>query len=145
MTHLPAVVADMSFSPNVALHSLIAVSASAFFGSWSLGRLSDRFDRHCVLASVYLVRAVLALALGMLNISPMGLVALFTLIGFFWMSPIPLTSAICAQTFGVGRLASIFSLVFFFHQLGGFSGTWLAASIRESLGSYSALWMTSAT
>ena len=144
MTHLPAVVTDMKLSADVALYSLIAVSATAFVGSWTIGRLSDKFDRTRVLASVYAIRAVLALVLAVFAFSPMGLIAFFMLVGLFWMSPIPLTSAICAHTFGTERLASIFSFVFFFHQLGGFTGTWLAAVVRDLSGSYSGLWYCSA-
>ncbi len=141
MTHLPALVADLSFPADTALSALVAVSATAFAGSWALGRLADRYRGPIVLACVYAVRAVLALVLAFCPLTPAGLVVLFLVTGLFWMSPIPLSSALCAQWFGTKKLASIFSAMFFFHQLGGFAGTWLAALVRNSTQSYRPMWL----
>lgn len=141
MTHLPALVADLSFPADTALSALVAVSATAFAGSWALGRLADRYRGPIVLACVYAVRAVLAFVLAFCPLTPAGLVVLFLVTGLFWMSPIPLSSALCAQWFGTKKLASIFSAMFFFHQLGGFAGTWLAALVRNSTQSYRPMWL----
>lgn len=144
MTHLPAMVRDAGQGQVVALGALVAVSASAFFGQLLFGRLADRWPRQRVLAAVYAARALLSLVPPLLHPGAGGLVVLFVLLGLFWMSPIPLASALTAQVFGTRQLAAVFGTVFLFHQLGGFAGTFLAASLREATGSYDALWAAAA-
>ena len=53
----------------------------------------------------------------------------------------PLTNAIVARVFGVRYLATLFSFVFLSHQLGSFSGIWLAGVIYEATGSYDGMWV----
>jgi len=40
---------------------------------------------------------------------------------------VPLTSGLVAQIFGVRHMATLFGIVFFSHQLGSFTGVWLAS------------------
>jgi predicted MFS family arabinose efflux permease len=145
MTHLPAMGSAIGWSAGTSLAALLAVTGSAFFGQLYFGRLADRWPRHRVLAVIYAARCVLSLVPATLPLtSAVGVTAFFFVLGLVWMSPIPVASGLTAQIFGTANLASIFSLVFLCHQIGGFAGTWLAALLREATGSYSALWWIAA-
>ena len=46
-----------------------------------------------------------------------------------------------AQIFGPARLSSLYGIVFFSHQVGGFLGVWLGGRIYDATGSYDAVWV----
>jgi predicted MFS family arabinose efflux permease len=144
MTHLPAALADKGMSPSVSTAALLAVSGTAFLGSWTLGKLADRWAGSYVLSLVYFLRMVVTLIFAALPLGEWQVVLLFGVIGLLWMSPIPLTSHLTSKAFGTSNLASTFSLVFLGHQVGGFLGTWSAGILREVSGSYTPMWLVCA-
>ena len=140
MTHLPAMTSDWQHSGGVAIAGLTALSATAFLGNWLVGRWADRYSPRRMLVAVYSLRAVLSVLLVLCTDNAWAIVALCALLGLLWMSPISLSSQLSGQLFGTRRLASVFSVMFLMHQIGGFAGTWLAGVLRESTGSYKPLW-----
>jgi MFS family permease len=62
------------------------------------------------------------------------------IMGFLWLSTIPLTNGIVAQIFGVKYLTMLSGLVFFSHQLGSFCGAFLGGYLFDKTGSYLIVW-----
>ncbi len=62
------------------------------------------------------------------------------LMGILWLSTVPPTVALVARNFGTRWLATIFGLVFLGHQIGGFTGAWMAGLVFDATGSYDAMW-----
>ena len=62
------------------------------------------------------------------------------LMGILWLSTVPPTVALCAKNWGTRWLATIFGLLFFSHQVGGFTGAWLGGVIFDATGSYDLMW-----
>lgn len=141
MTHLPAMLDDLKFERDVAIQALAAISFTSFLGSWLFSSLADHFKLQQLLAFVYALRAVFALAALLMPWTHVGLIAYFALLGFVWMSTIPLASAMAASLFGTRFMASIFSLVFLAHQIGGFFRTWLGGKVYDKTGSYQTTWI----
>jgi MFS family permease len=70
-----------------------------------------------------------------------GSVLVFSAImGVLWLSTVPPTVALVARNFGTRWLATIFGLVFFGHQIGGFTGAFLGGLILDWTGSYDLMW-----
>jgi predicted MFS family arabinose efflux permease len=63
------------------------------------------------------------------------------LIGFVWLATVPLTSGLVAQIFGVKALATLYGIVFLFHQIGSFLGAWIGGIVYEKTGSYDTIWI----
>lgn len=63
------------------------------------------------------------------------------IMGILWLSTVPPQVALCARNFGTRWLATIFGLVFFAHQIGGFTGAWLGGVIFDRTGSYDLMWV----
>ena len=55
----------------------------------------------------------------------------------------PLTSSLVATFFGTTWMSMLFGVVFLSHQLGSFTGLWLAGYLYDLTGSYDAMWWVS--
>jgi predicted MFS family arabinose efflux permease len=63
-----------------------------------------------------------------------------SVMGFLWLSTVPLTSGIVAQIFGVAHLSMLGGIVFLSHQVGSFLGVWLGGYLYDRTGSYDLVW-----
>ncbi|MGB1332966.1 MAG: MFS transporter, partial [Paracoccaceae bacterium] len=61
--------------------------------------------------------------------------------GILWLSTVPLTTGLIAQTQGLRYLSTLAGLVFFSHQVGGFLGAWLGGKLYDTTGDYQAMWI----
>jgi predicted MFS family arabinose efflux permease len=97
--------------------AVIAVSNAA--GSWLSGWLGGRLRKKYLLSGIYLACAVL---------------------GFMWLSTVPLTSGLVAQLFGPRHMATLYAIVYLSHQLGSFVGVWAGGRVFDATGSYDVVW-----
>jgi predicted MFS family arabinose efflux permease len=63
------------------------------------------------------------------------------MMGFLWLSTVPLTNGIVAHIFGVRYLSMLSGFAFFSHQIGSFMGAYLGGYLFDKTGSYDAVWM----
>jgi MFS family permease len=139
--HLPAYMLDLGFEPRV---GAIALSLIGFFnivGSFLSGMAGTHLSRRLSLSFIYASRAVVIAAFLLLPKTEPVAYMFASLMGLLWLATVPLTNAIVARVFGVRYLATLFSFVFLSHQLGSFSGIWLAGGIYEATGSYDGMWV----
>ena len=61
--------------------------------------------------------------------------------GILWLSTVPLTTGLIAQTQGLRYLSTLAGLVFFSHQVGGFLGAWLGGKLYDTTADYEAMWV----
>jgi len=57
-----------------------------------------------------------------------------------WLSTVPLTTALIAQTQGVTYLSTLGGLIFLSHQSGAFLGTLMGGWIFDTFGDYTPMW-----
>jgi len=65
------------------------------------------------------------------------------LTGLLWLSTVPPTSSLIGVMFGTRYFSMLYGFAFFSHQVGGFIALMLAGWLRESTGSYHAMWLLS--
>jgi predicted MFS family arabinose efflux permease len=75
--------------------------------------------------------------------TPVTIIATSALLGLFWLSTIPLTSALVGTFFGTTWMSMLFGIVFLSHQLGSFLGVWLGGRLYDMTKSYDAMWWIS--
>ena len=61
-------------------------------------------------------------------------------IGLLWLSTVPLTMGLVAQTQGLKFLSTLAGLVFLSHQTGSFVGAWLGGRIYDVAQDYTPMW-----
>ncbi len=153
--HFPAFIAEMcsAISPDGIIQSLgvsttstlgaIAISIIGVFnigGTILAGWLGSKYSRKYLLASIYLLRTIIS-ALFILNpITPESVVFFSVTMGALWLATVPLTSGLIAHIYGLRYMGTLYGLVFFSHQLGGFLGVWLGGSLYDLFGNYNIVW-----
>ena len=127
-------------APVVATTALALIGLFNVFGTYSSGYLGQRFPKRYLLSGIYLSRAVIITVFIAMPPSPTLTYVFAALMGFLWLSTIPLTNGIVAQIFGVKYLTMLSGLVFFSHQLGSFCGAFLGGYLFDRTGSYLIVW-----
>lgn len=141
--HLPAFVADQGLDNSVAVAALTMVGLGNLVGTYIAGKSGRFVEKRVGLSLIYFGRCFVFLGLLFLPITPTVVIGLSTLLGLFWLSTVPLTSSLVATFFGTAWMSMLFGVVFLSHQLGSFSGLWLAGYLYDGTKSYDAMWWVS--
>jgi predicted MFS family arabinose efflux permease len=141
--HLPAFVASQGLPSSVAVWALTAVGIANIIGTYIAGQSSRYIEKRLALTIIYLARCFVFL--GLLYLPPNGptIIVLSTILGFFWLATIPLTSSLVATFFGTAWLSMLFGFVLLSHQTGSFVGVWLAGLLYDMTKSYDSMWWIS--
>ena len=141
--HLPAFVADKGLPSWVAVTALTAVGIANIIGTYLAGQIGRFTEKRVGLSFIYFMRSFAFLGLLFLPITEWTIIGVSVLLGFFWLSTIPLTSAMVATFFGPQWMSMLFGFVFLSHQLGSFTGLWLAGVLYDATKSYDTMWWIS--
>jgi predicted MFS family arabinose efflux permease len=141
--HLPAFVADKGLPGSVAVIALTAVGIANIIGTYLSGQSAKIAPKRLTLALIYFMRTFAFLGLLFLPINAVTVIGISALLGLFWLSTVPLTSAMVATFFGPQWMSMLFGFVFLSHQLGSFSGLWLAGVLYDQTKSYDMMWWIS--
>ncbi|WP_284166106.1 MFS transporter [Frigidibacter sp. SD6-1] len=153
--HFPALVTEMcaAIDPSgmlagIGINSTARLGAIAIsliglaniVGSITAGWLGKTYTKKYLLSGIYAARTVVAALFIMLPITPLS-VALFSVaMGALWLATVPLTSGLVAHIYGLRYMGTLYGIVFFSHQLGGFLGVWLGGRMYDAYGSYTVVW-----
>lgn len=139
--HLPAFLTDRGLSGRVASVALAMIGLFNILGSPLFGRLGDTYRKRTLLAFLYAMRGALMIALLLAPLTPATAIMFGAAMGTVWLGTVPLTSATVAHLLGARYLTTMFGVVFFSHQVGGFLGVWLGGRVFDSTGSYTPVWL----
>ncbi|MFD1159764.1 MFS transporter [Roseovarius aestuarii] len=153
--HFPAFVTEMCgpIAPGGTLHTMGITSTSALgavaisliglaniAGTLTAGWLGKRYSKKCLLAAIYTARTLVSAAFIMTPITPATVLLFSGLMGALWLATVPLTSGLIAHIYGLRYMGTLYGIVFFSHQLGGFLGVWLGGQMYDIYGSYTVVW-----
>jgi MFS family permease len=141
--HLPSYVTDNGLSPTHGMTALALIGLFNMIGSFASGWLGGRFSKKYLLSGIYSLRAVAILTLISFPLSPLTLYGFAIVIGFLWLSTVPLTNGLVGQIFGMRYAATLAGVVFLGHQIGSFIGVWLAGWLYDQTGSYDGAFVVS--
>lgn len=141
--HLPAFVADKGLPGSVAVTALTAVGIANIIGTYMAGQSTKWFPKRYGLSFIYFMRCFAFLGLLYLPINAATIIGISVLLGFLWLSTVPLTSAMVATFFGPQWMSMLFGFVFLSHQIGSFMGLWLAGVLYDQTKSYDMMWWIS--
>lgn len=153
--HFPAFVTEMCgpILPGGVLHNIGITTTSALgavaisliglaniVGTLTAGWLGKRYTKKYLLAGIYTLRTVVAAAFIMMPITPTSVLLFSVLMGGLWLATVPLTSGLIAHIYGLRYMGTLYGIVFFSHQLGGFLGVWLGGRMYDIYGDYNLVW-----
>lgn len=130
--HMPAYLKDTGMPAWVGGWTLAAIGLANAVGSLGSGWLTARMPKRHLLAWIYLGRAVAIAAFILLPPSPMTAIAFGIVIGVFWLSTVPPTSALVMLMFGTKYMAMLYGFAFFSHQS---AASWACCSAVSSMSS----------
>ena len=153
--HFPAFVTEMCgpILPGGALYSIGITSTSALGalsialigaanvgGTLFAGWLGNRYSKKYLLAAIYAARTVVASMFILMPITPTSVIIFSVVMGSLWLATVPLTSGLIAHLYGLRYMGTLYGIVFFSHQLGGFLGVWLGGRMYDTYGDYTFVW-----
>ncbi len=100
-----------------------------------IGLMSDVFQRHYLLAMVYLVRGVAFVTL-IIFPGALAMWAFAVIGGASWLATVPLTTGLTADVYGVRNVGMLGGLINFSHQMGGGAAVLLFGLTFDKLGTY---------
>ncbi|GAA0848548.1 MAG: MFS transporter [Cupriavidus sp.] len=140
--HLTPYLKDRGFADvKIATVALALIGLFNVFGTYTAGAMGQRMPKRYLLSAIYLARSFVIAGYLMLPLSAWSTWIFAALMGFLWLSTVPLTNGIIAQVFGVKYLSMLSGVVFFSHQIGSFLGAWLGGYLFDKTGSYDMVWM----
>jgi len=139
-THLPAYIADQGLAPIIGAWSLGLIGLFNIAGSFASGWSGQFYSKKKALSGIYFARAVVISAFILVPLTATSVYIFSALMGLLWLSTVPLTTGLVAQTQGLRFLSTLAGLVFFSHQTGAFIGAWLGGRIYDSTNSYEMMW-----
>lgn len=139
-THLPAYITDQGLAASLGAWSLALIGLFNIAGSLLSGWSGQRMSKKRVLSGIYLVRAIVITLFILAPLTPISVYVFSAAMGLLWLSTVPLTTALVAQTQGLTYLSTLGGLVFLSHQIGAFIGAWLGGRIFDVYGDYGPMW-----
>lgn len=153
--HFPALVTEMCgpIVPGSMLHNIGITSTStlgavaiALIGAANVagtilaGWLGNKFPKKYLLALIYTGRTIAAGMFILFPITPLTVIVFSIVMGSLWLATVPLTSGLLGYLYGLRYMGTLYGIVFFSHQLGGFLGVLLGGWMYDLYGSYTAVW-----
>jgi predicted MFS family arabinose efflux permease len=140
VTHLPGEVNLCGLPASVASWSLGLIGLSNIFGSLFAGWCVSRYRSKYILAIMYASRAVLIVWYLMMPRMEWTYYTFAIGLGFTWLATVPPTAAIVGKLFGVRYMATLFGILVFSHQVGGFFGAYLGGKTLSAFGDFTWMW-----
>lgn len=139
-THMPGVVAACGLPPEAGAWSLAVIGLFNIIGSLGIGWAVGRYRMKLLLSGLYAARG-LAVLFFLLAPKTVPVLMIFSvIIGLTYLATVPPTAGLVAKLHGPRYMATLFGIVMFSHQIGGFLGAWLGGKAFESTGSYDWIW-----
>lgn len=125
------------------LQALSVVGFANIIGTLLATYLGTIFPKPYILSAIYALRTLVILAFISQPVTPAAVMVFAFAMGVLWLSTVPLTSALVLTMFGPRTMGTLFGFVFLGHQLGGFSGVWLAGAWFDLYANYDFIWYAS--
>lgn len=148
--HLPSYISDKAVGLTLFGASITPLA----LGGWAIGLvglfniagaitwgwLGGRYPRKDMLALLYFLRAAAFAAFLLYPLSGVTVLVFAATLGFLWLGTVPLTSGLVGHIFGPVHVSMLWGIVFFSHQIGSFTGSWLPGLLYDLRGNYDLMW-----
>lgn len=141
--HLPTEIRSFGHSPESSAYAFSIYGITTIIGSILSGTLCNRFKMKNVLGFFYSMRPITILLFLIFPKTILNMTIFTALFGFSGAATVPPVSGVIGKFFGPDSIATLFGLVFFCHQIGGFFGAWFGGICFDLTNSYLTIWTVS--
>ena len=134
--HIPGYMQERGFEAWTAFAILSLIGLFNIFGTLTFGFLSGKYSKKILLSILYFSRGIVLILFLFLPSSPYTALGFGVTYCYLWLATIPPTNGIISQIFGNKYLATLYGIVFFSHQIGGFLGAYLGGYFFDKYSSY---------
>ncbi len=120
--------------------SISLIGLANIVGTLGAGYLGKTYSKKYLLSSIYFGRTLVCAVFILTPMTPVSVILFSLLMGALWLATVPLTSGLIAQIYGLRYMGTLYGIVFFSHQLGGFMGIWLGGRLYDAYGNYNLVW-----
>jgi len=114
--------------------SISLIGLADIAGALGAGYLGKTYSQKYLLSPIYFGRTLVCTVFILTPITPISVILFSHLMGALWLATVPLTSGLIAQIYGLRYMSTLYGIVFFSHQLGGFMEIWLEGRLYDSYG-----------
>ncbi|MYG42248.1 MAG: MFS transporter [Rhodobacteraceae bacterium] len=130
----------ISTTSSLGAVTISLIGLANIIGTLGAGWLGTHYSRKWVLTIIYALRAIFTIIFLMLPFTPFNIIWFSLVMGFLWLATVPLTSGLIGHIYGLRYMATLYGIIFFSHQLGGFIGVWLGGFLYDRTGNYDMVW-----
>ncbi|MGF6907108.1 MFS transporter [Fusobacterium sp. PH5-44] len=141
--HLPTEIRSFGHSSESSAYAFSIYGITTIIGSVLSGTLCNRFKMKNVLGFFYAMRPITILLFLIFPKTILNMTIFTALFGFSGAATVPPVSGVIGKFFGASSVATLFGLVFFCHQIGGFFGAWFGGVCFDLTNSYFIIWSVS--
>ncbi len=141
--HLPAYIVDIGLDASVGAWSIAVIGFFNVIGALAAGVIGAKYSKAWSLSLLYIARSVVVAWFILSAPSELNVLIFSVLLGFLWLSTVPLTSGLVVVMFGPRYMATLFGFVFLSHQVGSFIGVWLGGWMYDQYQTYDGVWWIS--
>jgi predicted MFS family arabinose efflux permease len=143
-THLFTQITAYGLSEKTAAFAFSIYGIASMAGPVLVGVLCSRVRMQRVLGCLYGSRCFIVLFFLLAPKNLFTVYAVTALLGLTGTSTVVPTAGLVGRTFGAAKLATLYGLVIFIHQIGSFFSAWLGGGCAALTGSYTLIWCISA-
>jgi MFS family permease len=139
-THMPGVIDLCGLPPTFTGWALATIGLFNIVGSLAAGWLTTKMPMKHLLSYVYAARGVIVILFILGPKTELTVLLFAATLGLTYLSTVPPTAGLVAKMFGRSFMGTLFGIVLFTHQIGGFLGAYLGGQVFQTFGNYNIVW-----
>lgn len=139
-THMPGVIDLCGLPPTFTGWALATIGLFNIIGSLTAGWLTTKMPMRHLLSYLYASRGVIVILFVLSPKTELTVLLFAATLGLTYLSTVPPTAGLVAKMFGPQYMGTLFGIVLFTHQIGGFLGAFLGGQVFAQFGNYNWVW-----
>jgi predicted MFS family arabinose efflux permease len=139
-THMPGVIALCGLPPTFTGWALATIGLFNIIGSLGAGWITTKIPMKLLLSYIYAARGLIVILFILGPKTELTVLLFAATLGLTYLSTVPPTAGLVAKMFGPKYMGTLFGIVLFTHQIGGFLGAFLGGKVYHSTGNYNWVW-----
>jgi MFS family permease len=143
-THMPGIIDLCGLPPTFTGWALATIGLFNIVGSLGAGWITTKIPMKHLLSYIYAARGLIVFLFLLSPKTELTVLLFAATLGLTYLSTVPPTAGLVAKLFGPTYMGTLFGIVLFTHQLGGFLGAYLGGQVFQRSGNYNLVWFIAA-